>query len=526
MKWFKSVINEDRNLLKKLFVFVSLLICTILAISFISLKSVSAWKISLESVYVDNVQPSVQLTDILAQSIDVRFRLLGVLADRLPATGSKKKIKERLDSINESWIKFNALLKLENLNQEQKELHTKLKSGKEEFNKFVTDAITALDKDDKDKIGDMIDNEWPAIITNFLNPLTKYQELQVQSIGQTYESSEKTVSRFKSLVIFFICLSVIVSISSIYFIWQFKNKSNAAIEVLKVVENGLMNSSQSVKSASDKLIDITNSNRQSVGETSSSLEEITNMVRVTSDRAIQSSEYAQKSNDSADRGVDVVERMLTSIQTINETINGLIEEMNQMGNNLKTVEAIFLKVQNKTQVINDIVFQTRLLSFNASVESARAGEHGKGFAVVAEEVGKLAQISGQAAAEISELITNGSNQISTLASLGQLKVAHISVEAKNCIDDGMQRANECSDSFKEIAKSLKQIQSLVEELSRSSNEQTIGVDEVNKAMLLISQSTEHGANLSTETQTISTQVEVEAQHLRKTVDNLVRLFNG
>jgi methyl-accepting chemotaxis protein len=526
MEWIKNLINKDRNLLRKLFIFVSLLICAIFAISFISLNSTSEWKKSLERVYLENVRPSEHLTAIIDQSQDIRFRLMGVLADRLPATGSKKKLKERLENINQSWDKFSGLIKTDEMNQEQKDLLQKLNSGKKEFNKFVEDSIAALDKDDKDKIGEMIDNDWPVIITNFLNPLAKFQEFQVKAIGETYELSAQTAARFRKLVIMFIVLSFFVSCFSIYFIFHFKKKSNSAIDVLKFVESGLLESSQNVKSASDKLIDITNSNRQSVGETSSSLEEIANMVRITSDHAIQSNEYAQKSNDSAKHGVEVVERMLASIQKINETINNVIQEMQQMGNNFKTVESVFFKVQDKTKVINDIVFQTRLLSFNASVESARAGEHGKGFAVVADEVGKLATISGQASAEIAELISTGSHQISNLASSCQANISKISIQAQSCISDGLQRASECNDSFQEIATSLKQIQTLVEELSRSSNEQTIGVDEVNKAMHLISQSTEKGASISTETQSISNQVESEAQHLRSTVDNLVRLFNG
>ena len=66
--------------------------------------------------------------------------------------------------------------------------------------------------------------------------------------------------------------------------------------------------------------------------------------------------------------------------------------------------SIIQEIEDKTKAIDEIVFQTKLLSFNASVEAERAGEHGRGFSVVAQEVGNLAQLSGKSAAEINEIL--------------------------------------------------------------------------------------------------------------------------
>lgn len=526
MTWLKNIFKADSNLIKKINIFVIVLIVSLLAMSSLSLFSVTEWKKSLERVYVENVQPSEKLTVIIQQADDIRFRLLGFLADRLPASGSKKKIIDGVQSIDVAWDDFFEQLQSEKLKPEEKEVIAKLKNGKVDFDKFVEKSLEELGKENKDKIGDMLDNEWPLVITNFLNPLSKFQEFQIKSIGETYSASTKIVQNFKLVIIGMIVSFLILAFYSIYFINQFKKQSNWAIDNLKKVEEALFQSSVSVKSASDSLTDITNSNRQSVEETSASLEEITNMVRITSEHAIQSSDFAENTSKVAERGEGVVGSMLKSIETINGTISNIIQEMQQMDTDLKTIESIFSEVENKTKVINDIVFQTRLLSFNASVESARAGEHGKGFAVVAEEVGNLAQMSGKAAAEISDLIVNGSKQVSSIVISGKENLAKLSVDAETSVNEGMQKATECNKSFQAISSSLSQIQSLIIELSKSTNEQTIGVSEVNKAMQLISQATEQSAMISSETQSISGQVEVEANNLKRTVDNLVKIFNG
>ena len=73
-------------------------------------------------------------------------------------------------------------------------------------------------------------------------------------------------------------------------------------------------------------------------------------------------------------------------------------------------------------MINDIVFQTKLLSFNASVEAERAGEHGKGFAVVAQEVGNLATMSGESAEEITKILDESVKMVQKLVSSNQVEI--------------------------------------------------------------------------------------------------------
>ena len=90
---------------------------------------------------------------------------------------------------------------------------------------------------------------------------------------------------------------------------------------------------------------------------------------------------------------------------------------------LQNIAVIINQINSKTAVINDIVSKTELLSLNASIESARAGEYGKGFCyLLLKEVGNLAKVSGKAANEIQELITASQEQVNKILGLTKARV--------------------------------------------------------------------------------------------------------
>lgn len=521
-----SFIKADSNLLKKLYVFLIVLIISLVALAFLSLFSISKWNNSLDIIHAGSGLTTEKVTGLVNHVEDFRFRLLGYLADRMPAAGTKQKINEKYKVLNVELENFLSQIKGAKLNQEEQEAINKIKIGKEEIDKFIPLSLEYLNKEDKEKIGDILDNTWPIIITNFVNPLNKFKSYITRTDEDNYLGTIKTVRDFRFVTIAMVVFLFMLAIYSIYFINQFKKHTNNVINNLKGVESSLFFNATSVKDASDKLTDISNLNRQSVEETTISLTEITSMSQKTSDHASQSNEFAISTNAVADKGSLVVANMLEAIEKINSTIAHITQQMKQSGVDLRTIESIFSEVETKTKVINDIVFQTRLLSFNASVEAARAGEQGKGFAVVAEEIGNLAQMSGGAAAEISNLLVSGSQRVSSIVQKGEENLNSLSKEANVTIKEGMDRAQECTKSFQDISTSLSQIQELILELSTSAKEQSVGVGEISRAINLIGQSTEKSTMLTRETQQISGQVEVEANSLKDAVSSLVTIFYG
>ena len=158
-----------------------------------------------------------------------------------------------------------------------------------------------------------------------------------------------------------------------------------------------------VAEVSSKLSESTTQQAASLQETVASIDEISAMIQRNADSAMSSAKSSENSTKTAQEGKEKVELMLESIHSISQNNSDMIEKMEKSNKDISDIVKLIQEISHKTQVINDIVFQTKLLSFNASIEAARAGEHGKGFAVVAEEVGNLASMSGKAAKEISEM---------------------------------------------------------------------------------------------------------------------------
>jgi methyl-accepting chemotaxis protein len=178
----------------------------------------------------------------------------------------------------------------------------------------------------------------------------------------------------------------------------------------------------------------------SLEATSASLEQITGTVKQNADHARQANQLATGSRTTAEAGGQVVSGAVAAMQRINASSK---------------------KIAEIITTIDEIAFQTNLLALNAAVEAARAGEQGRGFAVVAAEVRTLAQRSAQAAKAIKSLIED-------------------SVEK---VDDGSELVNRSGQTLQEIVVSVKQVTTIIAEIAAASQEQALGVDQVNKSMI-------------------------------------------
>ncbi len=241
-------------------------------------------------------------------------------------------------------------------------------------------------------------------------------------------------------------------------------------------------SSTSVASASVQLQQSAEKQASALHETSSAIEEISAMVQKSASNATQSRDTATQSLNSAHEGRKAIDNMVHAIKEINASNEQIEKQIETSNQNISEIVRVINEIGQKTQVINDIVFQTKLLSFNASVEAARAGEHGKGFAVVAEEVGNLAQMSGNAASEISQMLNNSITKVEQIVSNTRTQVEKLVREGRTKVENGTSIASDCARILQNLVENAGEVSRRIEEISVASNEQSQGITEITRAI--------------------------------------------
>ncbi len=225
-----------------------------------------------------------------------------------------------------------------------------------------------------------------------------------------------------------------------------------------------------ISSGNQNLSQRTDEQAASLEETASSMEEMASTVRQTADNAGQANQLAIAACSQAEKGGAVVGSAVAAMSGIN---------------------AASSKIADIIGVIDSIAFQTNLLALNAAVEAARAGEQGRGFAVVATEVRSLAGRSATAAKEIKTLI--------------QDSVAKIA--------EGGRLVDESGRTLTEIVAAVRKVTDIVAEIASACREQSSGIEQVNKAIMRMDETTQQNAALVEEAAAASEAIVREAHAL-------------
>ncbi|MDB9786672.1 methyl-accepting chemotaxis protein [Bacteriovoracaceae bacterium] len=310
------------------------------------------------------------------------------------------------------------------------------------------------------------------------------------------------LKKSSKIIMFIIIFSVI---SSLFIFYRMIRNLNSR---LHLVTNGLLEktvnlskNSFELSNVSTKISNSTSLQEAAVEESVSAINEISSMILQTVDN---SKECTYKSNDCLENvhiGQTVLEQMKQSMISIDHSNKRLNE-----------ITAIIDEIIEKTSVINDIVFKTQLLSFNASIEAARAGNSGRGFAIVALEIGKLADSSGKASEQIKKLLHDG-----------QKSVGDIVEEIGNRVDNGRNISTKCIEAFANIDMLMGDVSNMVDSISKATVQQKVGLEQTSTAMSKITEATHENGVATEESASIAAHVQKESNGLLVMIEDLERL---
>jgi methyl-accepting chemotaxis protein len=238
-----------------------------------------------------------------------------------------------------------------------------------------------------------------------------------------------------------------------------------------------------VSSASQSLAQGASQQAASLEETSSSIEEMASMTRQNNDNAQQADTLMKEASK-------IVSTANSSMKQLKDAMGKITSASEETGKIIKTID--------------EIAFQTNLLALNAAVEAARAGEAGAGFAVVADEVRNLAMRAADAAKNTSSLIEEN---------------------IKN-INDGSDLVINTDGAFSQVEESAKKVGELVSDIAAASQEQTQGIEQINKATGEMDTVTQQVAANAEETAASSEELSAQAETMHGVVERLHQLVEG
>lgn len=304
-------------------------------------------------------------------------------------------------------------------------------------------------------------------------------------VGRYIDEKTNTVWSFvrMGIIIMMVILAASVLIALLISVNIEKQLKNI-ITKLTASSSKMYSATNELTNASANLADGSSKQAAAIEEISATMNESAAMIAQTADNIEKAFELAKNANDNSLYGIE-------KMQNVIQSMDALKESADDIGNIIKSID--------------DIAYNTNLLSLNAMVEAARAGgEAGQSFSIVAEEVRKLSKKSAEEAAHTADIISK--NIALTNAS------RKIIYEASSKIND--------------VAGSIGNLNVIIEQISTASNEQAAGIKQINAAVSQMEKVTQENAASAEETSASAQQLKEEAANLEEMVEPSLKLIKS
>ncbi|MCG7849657.1 MAG: methyl-accepting chemotaxis protein [ANME-2 cluster archaeon] len=209
-------------------------------------------------------------------------------------------------------------------------------------------------------------------------------------------------------------------------------------------------------------------------ETTTTVEEVRQTAQVSTNKAKDVSDTAQKTVQVSRSGLMSVEKSIEGMNNIREQMESIAETIVMLSEQTRIIGGIIATV-------NDVAEQSNLLAVNASIEAAKAGEQGKGFAVVAQEVRNLADQSKEATVQIRVILSDIQKAVNAAVMATE--------QGSKSVETGVKQTTEAGESIRMLANSIVESSQSAIQIAASSQQQLVGMDQIASAMENIKQAT-------------------------------------
>lgn len=477
MEWVKNLKIANKLMLM---IIISLLMIIITgSVGFYFVKKANT---NITSLYADRLVPIRDLSKI---SINVNISDIAVL-EMFITNNKQSKITDN-EAIKKRDAENNELLKAYKatyLVKEEQETLPKVEEYRDKYIQSRNKVIGLSIAGNNNAAIPIYNNETMSFFDEYLKNLNELISINSKIATEINTQNGKDAAAANIILLatilasFGLLLSLGVMISNMV-----TRPIKSAIDGLSMGSDEVSSAASQVASASQALAEGASEQAAAVQETSSTLEETSSMVHQNRENTQQAAVLARQAKQYAEQSNSEMVKMSTSMADLKNSSN---------------------EIAKIIKVIDEIAFQTNILSLNAAVEAARAGDAGKGFAVVAEEVRNLAQRSAQAAKDTTVIIESN------------IDLSENSVNIAKAVKD----------SVESIAEQANKVSDLLEEISVATNEQAQGVEQINKAVSQMEMALQSNAATADESAAASRSLQEQAISVRDIVDSLVVLVDG
>jgi hemerythrin-like metal-binding protein len=288
----------------------------------------------------------------------------------------------------------------------------------------------------------------------------------------------------------------------------------------------LAGTSDQIQNSSENISASTIEQSSSLQEVASSITEISAMVTNNSSSVSDALNVASSCEEIADDGKKNLKNVTNSVSKIKDGNEHLSNQLSANNEKLSEIANVINTIADKTNIINDIVFQTKLLSFNASVEAARAGEHGKGFSVVAEEIGNLASMSGEAANEIKVVVDESVSKVQEIVIDSKDKVTDLIKNVTGAAEVTDQSVHSCTITFNEVVEKINLLNKSIHNIEMASKEQSLGVSEVSDAINSLNTTTQKNSLITSQGLEVAEALGLKMNNVDNTLIELLKEVLG